>query len=155
MSCKRAPVVVGKAETEMSYCAVGKHSPVKVVEPFFAERLIKGFVVKPRRLAVCFIYALAQLRHTVVIGIFGKLHSGALREELYRVDIIEVFDFHYEGDHVASHSAAEAIEGTVFGIDVERRRFFAVERTKSDHISAAALQVHIWRNDLGNVVPHF
>ena len=135
----------------MPYGLIGKSSSVKILKPFPARFGVKILIEKPRGFAVGFENPFAKIGHTVVKSILGHCHSRALSQILNRVDIIEVFNLHYKGDYVSAHSAAEAVERTVFGIDIKRRCLFAVERTQSDHISAAAFEINIRRRYLCHI----
>ena len=86
------------------------------------------------------------------IAVLGHIHTRSLREKLYGVDIIEAFDFHNKRNYISAYSASKAVKRAVFGIDIKRRCFFAVERTKSDHISSPTFQIYIRGSDFGHII---
>ena len=92
---------------------------MEIIETAPAVFGIERFIEKPRRFAVCFKNPLAQRRHTVVVCILGHIKPRTLGKKLDRVDVVEVFDFHYKGDNITAYPAAEAVERAVLGVDIE------------------------------------
>ncbi len=100
-------------------------------------------------------HARAQPGHAVVHTVFRHREARALREKTDRLHIIQILDLAHEGDHVAPGAAAEAVKRAVVRVDVEGRRFFTVERTETDEVLAAALEIDILRGDLRQVAAGF
>ena len=69
--------------------------------------------------------------------------------------IIQMLYFSHESNYISARMAPKAIEGPVIGINIERRRFFSMERAKPHHIPAGAAQIDIGGHHIPDVVAEF
>ena len=93
-------------------------------------------VEKPCRLAVDLQYPLFQHRTRVrLVAVHRQLQPAAVRQQLDRLHILQIFDAADEGNHIASRSASEAVERLILRIDIKRRALFRVEGTQSHQVA--------------------
>ena len=114
---KRAPIVRGKAQTEVANSLHSQPAVKEIVEGMSASVGEKLRVKKLRRRAVRRQNGGALLGEGIVIAVLRQSHSRSVRKLLDRLHIVEIFHSAHESYHIAADSAAEAIEATVFGIN--------------------------------------
>ena len=101
--------------------------------------------------AVHFKHAPPFLRKGIVKALGGHRHAGAVAKETHSLHKVQMFHTADKVDAFAPRPAAEAVIALRFGINGERRRFFAVERTQTDKVFSAPFQRHIGGYELFNV----
>ena len=123
------------SQPEVANGAVGVAAAVVIIQRLLAFGGVERLVIQSRGFPVGFQHTGAQPRRSVVLRRVRQPHAYPPRQQLHRVHIVQVFDLLNKGDGVAAHPATEAVKRIVFGIQRERRRFFAVERAQPDQVA--------------------
>ena len=136
-------VVVDRvADAEVADGVLGELTSGDVIPAVGALRGEQLPVEELPRLAVHFVEPLA-LSRGFVVAVLRHGEPGALREEPYRLDVVEVLDGADERYRVAARAAAEAVVALGVGVDMERRRSLRMERTAAGIGSPRALELDV------------
>ena len=85
----------------------------------------------------------------VILLRFG--HSGAACQQLDRFRVADAVDLLRKADGIACRSTAETVKTLGIRVDIERRRFFAVEGAQPAVEPSFPLELHIAAHQLHNV----
>ena len=149
------PAVRGIAQAEADDHLL-VHAPVRQV---FQSPAVLPFhqtlVEEPCRFPVHLQDAHPALAGAVLGGVLGHGQSGFFRQELHRLDILEVLGPHDKADGIAAGSAAEAVEGLALGVDHKGRGLFRMEGTEPFEIASRSFEQDIGGNQRFDVTPLF